>query len=318
MTGDTGGTQTAVPEEKTGGDWAPPAVRAAAWMLGAACCFTVMVVLIRMAAERLPVSNILFYRTFIGFLILLPLMLRGGLAGFVPGRLGLYGFRTVAGYGGMLCSFYAYAEIGVAEATSLNATIPLWVVLYAGLFLGEHVGPRRWALTALGFIGALVILRPGFAEISFAAVLALASGAFYGASSVATKALSRTEPTNRLIFYMNASLALVALGPMIAEFVQPRWADLPLVAGVALSGTCAHTCIVRGLKLTDASVVMPFDYARLPLAAVAGWLIFGQALSIWVLIGALIVMTSAIGIIRLEARRKSDTATLSGPRSEGA
>ena len=116
---------------------------------------------------------------------------------------------------------------------------------------------------------------------------------------------------------MNASLAVVALGPMIAEFVMPDWYDLYFVAGIAVAGTCAHTCIVRGLKLADASVVMPFDYARLPLAAVAGWAIFDQSLSVWVLIGSAIVVASAIGIIRIEARRRSDTATLSRPRAEG-
>lgn len=297
--------------------WAAPAVRAALWMLGAASFFSVMIVLIRIVSASLPVSNILFYRTFIGLVVLLPFMVRGGLDGLRPRRIKLYAFRTVAGYGGMLCAFYAYAEIGVAEATALNATIPLWVVLYAGLFLGEKIGPRRWALTGVGFLGALIILRPGFAEISLAAVLALASGAFYGASSVTTKALSRTEPTNRLIFYMNANLALVALGPMLFEFVTPTWADVPLVVGIAASGTCAHICIVRGLKLADASVVMPFDYARLPLAALVGWFIFDQALSIWVLVGSIVVVLSAIGIIRLEARRRSDTATLSRPRAEG-
>lgn len=298
--------------------WAPPAVRAAAWMMGAACLFSAMVVMIRVVSESLPVSNVLFYRVFVGFLVFLPFMLRGGSAGVRPRRIHLYALRTVAGYVGMLCAFYAYANIGIAEATALNATIPLWVVLYAGLFIGEKIGPRRWALTGVGFIGALVILRPGFTEISLAAVLALASGALYGASSVATKALSRTEPTDRLIFYMNASLSVVALGPMLVEFVAPRWEDVPLVAGVAVAGTCAHICIIRGLKLADASVVMPLDYIRLPLAAIAGWVVFGQALSIWVLVGALIVVASAIGIIRLEARRRSDSATLSTSRAEGA
>lgn len=264
-----------------------------------------MVVLIRETAHRLPSSVMVFFRTSLGCIILLPFILQpvlrsGDWSSLRPRRLSIYTLRAFLGYSGMACSFYAIAHIPLADAIALNSTIPLWVVLFAGLFLGERVTPIRWSLTFVGFLGAVVILRPGFVEVSLAALLALASAAFYGGAACTTKVLSRTEPTIRLIFYMNTMFATLALGPAIYTWKTPSGWEWALVSGIALAGTCAHATLVRAIKSADASAVMPLDFLRLPLAAVAGIVLFGQSLDPWVVVGAIIVVGAAIGIIRSE------------------
>lgn len=279
---------------------------AALWALGAMVCFTAMIVLIRMVSKSLTALDISFYRSVIGVAIMLPLIFRGGVGRGIEqlktNRPGLMTLRGVLTYIALVAWIYAVSNMVLADAVALNATIPLWTVVLAGLILGERVSKRRWLVIILGFTGALIILRPGFQAISLAAAAALVSAFFYGSAATVTKLLARTEPVNGIVLYTNLALAIVSAGPAIIWWNPPSWAQVPHVLGIGLAGTLAHVCITRAYRLADASFVAPFDFVRLVLITSAGYLLFGEQVSTFVWIGAAIVISSTIYLTRVEAR----------------
>ncbi|HUT49413.1 MAG TPA: DMT family transporter [Alphaproteobacteria bacterium] len=285
---------------------APHPVRLALWALGAMGCFTAMIVMIRYVSDAMTALDIAFYRAVVSVLVMLPVIFRGGLARGI-GQLKtkkptLMIARGVLTYIALVAWIYAVASMVLADAVALHATIPLWTVLLAALVLGERVSVQRWLVVGIGFAGALVILRPGFAEITWAAIAALASAVFYGGGAAVSKALSRTERVTAIVFYTNLVLVIVSAAPALIWWNPPGLKELPLVIGIGVTAAMAHICITQAYRLGDASLVAPFDFVRLVLITAAGYLLFGEAVSIFVWFGAALVIGSTIYLTRAEAR----------------
>ena len=303
---------TARAEAATG---AQPPLRAArtSWpaifyAVGAIVMFVVMAICIRALSNRLPAGDIGFYRTFFGLMFMLPFVMRRG-PSYARGllatrRLGLFTLRAILTYSAVISYFYAVTKIPLAEAIALNSTLPIFMTAMAAVMLGERVGIQRWLAVALGFGGGLVILRPGFTEVSWPALASFASAALYAAAAIDVKILSRTEPPARIVFYMNLLVSVLAAGPLIADFTPPLWSDLPYILTIGAAGTLAHLFQSNALQRADASFVAPFDFLRLPLAAIAGFVLFDDRPSVWVWAGAALIFTSAFWIARREAQRK--------------
>lgn len=295
----------------------------ALWMTGAVVCFAVMAVSIRLLEGQQNAIDIAFWRSLMGTAFMLPFMLRGmGQGMFRSRRHGLLFTRAGLTYFAMIAYFYAVATINIVDAVALNTTLPLWVTILAAILLREKVGPRRWAATAIGFGGALVILRPGIIEVSPAAMLALASAMFYAAAAIVVKVLARTEPATRIVFFMNLYLLVLSAAPAAWRWNMPDWNSAPWLIAIGLSGTLAHVCNTRALAAADASFVAPFDFIRLVLVTLAGWLIFNDPGSVWTWVGAIVVFASATYITRREAmlarqrrieKAAASTAAGSGP-----
>ena len=178
-----------------------PAMRGILWMVLAALSFAISIGLVRHLSASLTAFEIVFYRQFFGALWLLPWFVRAGPGALRTKRFALYCCRTTAAYTGMLAWYYAITLMLLADASALQFTLPLFCLVFAVLYLKENADPARWVATAVGFAGALVIIRPGFAEVNLGALLALVSAALYAFASIATKALSRTEQTEPMVFY---------------------------------------------------------------------------------------------------------------------
>jgi drug/metabolite transporter (DMT)-like permease len=285
---------------------APVAWAATGYALGAILMFVAMAVCIRALANSLPAGDIAFYRAFFGLLLLLPLVFGGGWGRtrriLETRRLPLFGLRALFTYLAITSYFYALTKIPMAEAIALSATLPIFLTAMAALVLGEAVGARRWIAIAIGFAGALVIVRPGLAAVSWAALAALASAAFYAAAGITVKLLARTEPPGRIVFYMNLFVALLAAAPVMADFTPPRWQDLPFILAIGATGTAAHFFQSNALKRADASFVAPFDFLRLPLGAFCGYIIFDDSPSDWVWIGAALVFAGTLLVTRRAAK----------------
>jgi len=270
--------------------------------------FVAMAVCIRALAGRLPAGDIAFYRAFFGLLLLLPLVFGGGWPRakrtLETKHLPLFGLRALFTYLAIVAYFYALTKIPMAEAIALSATLPIFLTAMAAIVLGEAVGMRRWTAVALGFAGALVIVRPGFAEVSWAAVTALASAALYAAAGIVVKKLARTEPPGRIVFYMNLFVSVLAATAAFIDFTPPRWSDLPFIVAIGATGTAAHYFQSNALKRADASFVAPFDFLRLPLGALCGYLLFHDRPGVWVWIGAALIFASTFWIAKREAVRK--------------
>jgi drug/metabolite transporter (DMT)-like permease len=279
----------------------------AAWMIGAGICFTVMIVCVRYLAARLPAGDIVFYRAAFGLALTIPFLFSQGASG-VPAqvrtkRLPLFALRGLFTYGATLTYFYAVTKIPIADAVALNSTIPIFTVTLAALILRERVTAARWAVVALGFAGALLIIRPGFAVVHWAALAALVSAVLYASAGICIKLLSRTEPAKRVVLYMNLILTLLAAIPFAMEGLAPLARELPFILAIGASGTLAHYCSTNANKAADASFIAPFDFCRLLLVALAGVVLFAENPSTWVWIGGALIAAAAIFLARSEARR---------------
>ena len=284
----------------SGADKTGAVLQGAFWMLLAALCFAAMNGIIRHLSTELHPFVLAFFRTFFGLAFMLPWILRSRGAGLKTDRLGLHFIRALIGLTAMLAWFWALAHMAMAEAVALNFTMPLFTTLLAIPLLGEVVRMRRWAATAIGFLGVLVILRPGAGAISDTALIVLFASVFMAAAGIAIKMLSRTETNNAIVAYMVVFMTPMALVPALFVWTTPSWTALPWLVALGGMATLAHQCLTRSFRAADASAVMPFDYARLPFTALVGYLAFGQVVDIWTWIGGGIIAVAGLYIAHRE------------------
>ena len=280
----------------------------AAWLLAGCAFVIVMQTMARHVAQDLPAVEMVFFRFLFGILFMLPWAARAGSAGLRTGRSRLYWLRATGTLVIMICVYTALSEIPVADVTALLFMAPIFTTLGAGLFLKEHIGPRRWIAVAVGFVGALIVLRPGMGAFSSVALLVLV-GAFFNAVVVlVTKVLSRTESANVIVFYQSL-MVIVLSAPLAFWFWVPPTAPalgwLFAMGGVATAG---QQCTTRALIAADASAIQPVNFSRLLFAALLGYVVFGEVADLWVWIGGAIVFAATL----LTASERPATAARGG------
>ncbi len=278
----------------------PPILRVVFWMTAAALGYAGNIAIVKYLSAEIDIYVLLFWRYFLALLFFAPWLLRAGRASLATTRLGLHIGRAVLMVVHTGTLLVAILLIPLAEATSLIFTTPLFAALVAALVLGEMVGPRRWIALGVGFVGVLVILRPGLATFDPAAGLVLVS-ALTGAGVVVTgKVLLRGDSAELTVFYLTLLSVPIALIPAAIWWQWPTLAQIPwllgLVANVYIYG------LTRALKIADTALVMSFDFLRLPAAALAGYLFFAELLDPWALVGAAIIFASSIYITDRELR----------------
>jgi drug/metabolite transporter (DMT)-like permease len=273
-------------------------MRGVLWMAGAMIFFTILTVLVRYLAATIPAAEQAFVRGIVAVAFMVPWQMRKGLAGFRTRRLGLIGIRAAFIAFGVWTWFYAVGVMPLADAVALHFTLPLFGIVLAMIFLRERPTVHRWAATVVGFCGALVILRPGFAAVELVGLIVLFSAFCYAAGSVITKELVRTEPPDLIVLYMNIFGVLYFAVPAYLTWVPPGPGDWMLLFGLGLSTMGAHICYTRGLTTADASYLFPVEFIRLPMTAGAGIVLFAEALDTWTVVGALIIFASTYYITR--------------------
>ena len=280
----------------------PGPARGALWMLAACACFSSMNGVVRHLAQDLPVFVMVFFRSLFGLLAMLPFLLRPGLASLRPARPRMHLVRAALGLVAMGCWFHALGRLPLAEATALSFTMPLFASIAAVAALGERMRARRWTAVAVGFAGAMIILRPGFAAIDAATLLVLFSALLMAANQTVVKWLARDEHPNAIVFWLALLMTPASLVPALLDWRTPDPAQFAWLALLGLVATAGHQCMVRALASTDATAVYPFDFTRLIFAALIGYLAFGEVPDAWTWAGAAVIASSAIYIARREAR----------------
>ena len=280
----------------------PAVFRGALWIIGSVFCFTVMWVTVRYVSHQLDALEILFFRFFFGLLFLAPLFMFSGGVDLGTRRFGLHVLNGFFQVTATACMFVGLSLIQIAEVTALTFTAPLFVTAGAALFLGETVRLRRWTATAVGFAGALIILRPGAQAISLPAVVVLVGSAFVAGGILATKSLSRTEPPDTIALYTTVLMAAMSLPVALTVWTAPSMTTLGWLAGTGLSGSLGLMAMVRAYRAADASVVMPFRYVSLLFAAAFGYLLFDERPDLWTWVGAAVIVSAALYTARREAR----------------
>lgn len=284
-------------------------MRAALLMLGSTLFFGLMTIAIKLAAQSLHTFEIVFFRNFFGLMATLPLLLRHGPDLLRTTQLPRYVFRCTIGIVSMMAGFWAIGHLPLAQAVSLSYSTPIFVTIAAVFFLHEQVRARRWAAVVLGFIGVIIIVRPGSDSFTAGSLVALAAAVLSGIVSIQIKQLSKVEPADRIVFYTTLLWVPMSLLPALAVWEWPRGIVWVWVIAAGFLGTGGHMLWTRALKLGDVSALTPITFMQLPLVAIAGWLLFQEPLDRWTALGAGVIFAANAYIAHREAQLARRDAT---------
>ncbi len=279
---------------------------AAAWMTGAIFSFSSMAVAGRAINHELDTFEMMMYRSLIGLVIIVCIGLAlGKLPEARTNRLGLHIIRNLAHFAGQNLWFYALGLISLAQLFALEFTSPIWIMILAALLLGERLTGSRLAALALGFIGALIVARPGADGDPIGLLIAAAAAIGFAGSIVCTKMLTRTETIYCILFWL--TLTQVGFGIIATawdgDVALPSTTSWPWVALIAVAGLLAHTCLTNALAVAPATIVTPMDFIRLPVIAIVGMLFYGEPLDPLVFVGAALIFAGNYLNIWVESRK---------------
>ncbi|MFV0243562.1 MAG: DMT family transporter [Qingshengfaniella sp.] len=281
----------------------PPSqpLQAAKWMVGAILSFTTMAIAGRAVTPYLDTFEIMTFRSLFGLLLVLVIAgYRGRLQEIRTNRLGTHILRNVFHFSGQNLWFYSMTLIPLAQLMALEFSYPIWVALVAPLFLAERLTRTRLAAALIGFVGILVIVRPGMAAMNVGTLTAILSSVGFAGSAIVTKKLIRDQSITCILFWL-ALLQLIfglvtsALDGVITLPEGRQWAWIVLIA---VAGICAHFSVTKALSLAPASIAIPMDFARLPVIAIVAAIIYGEPLDPFVFLGGLLILGAIFTLIR--------------------
>lgn len=277
-------------------------VLGAAWAAAAAALHALVPVSVRLLSEHMPPIEIVFFRNALGLMFFVAFFAWRGLGAMSTAKIGLHLQRNLCNFVGMWLWFAAIAAMPIAKAIALHFTEPLMATVLAILFLGERPALRRWLAIGAGFVGVLIILRPGIIAFQWPALMVLGSAFLYAGTVIYTRILGRTDSPTTTTFYYQLMLAAFALPFALPVWVWPVWDDVPGLALLAVAGTAAPYCIIRAFKHAEASAIAPFNFLRLPITAGLAFLLFGEPTEIWTWVGAGLIFSAAYLMTRAERR----------------
>jgi drug/metabolite transporter (DMT)-like permease len=281
--------------------------RVVLWMVGALLSFSVMAVSIReLSRAGLSIFEILAIRSGVALLVLFVLLgVRPDLRIHArPRRMRLNFFRNTVHYASQYSWALSLTMLPLATVFALEFTMPAWTALLAVWFLHERMTPSRLGVIVLGLIGVLVILRPGIAGFNPAAILVLMAAFGYAITMIATKQLTMTETTFGIVFWMAViQFPLSLVGSDLTVFLHFDTRQILPAIGVGTAGLTSHYCLSNAFRSGDATLVVPLDFMRIPLIAVVGWAFYGERLDVFVLLGALIIVSGVLWNLRSEVAR---------------
>jgi len=288
----------------------PPNLRGILWVAFSGVLFALLNVFTLIPAQHLNPYVMAFLRYFFGALFLVPFVMRLGLyRSLHTRRLPLHISRGAIHTAGMMLWFVALPLTTLAEITALGFTGPIFVTIGAALFLAEDVRLRRWIAVIVGFIGAMIIIRPGFGDIHLGVICILISTPIFSASNLISKALARTDSSTTIVVWQNIVIVICALPVALWFWQTPTLVDIFwfLLAGAA--GTLGHICQQRGYQLADITLLQPIGFLSLIWNTMLGYFLFFQKPDIWTFVGAAVIFGSALYISHREAVRRAQIKT---------
>lgn len=260
----------------------------------------------RALSGDLDTFEIMMYRSIIGFVLVLTIGSALGRLGEIDAnRLPLHFIRNVSHFTGQNLWFFAVALIPLAQLFALEFTSPIWVILLAPLLLGERLTRVRLLAAGLGFVGILIVARPGVDGLNIGVIAAAASAIGFACTHIFTKMLTRTATVTCILFWLTViqlGLGVIAAG-YDGDIAWPSSAAWPWVTLVGCAGLLAHLCVTNALRVAPAIVVVPMDFMRLPLIAIVGMLFYAEPIDAFVLVGAAIIFAGNYLNIWTETRR---------------
>ncbi len=288
----------------------PAPAMATFWITLAGFFFTIAMVSVRKVSVDMHVLESVMFRSLFGIAFMLPWLMRRGISALKTKRIGLLAIRGTLAYFVTCFYFFAASLIPLADLTSITFTRPILGTVAAIIFLKEVAGRRRWSAIAVGFIGMLVIVRPGLVEINVGVLLVLCGVLFQTCNTIIVKKLTKTEEPDAIVLYHTLFILPLSIVPAIYIWETPTIEQWGWFAIIGAAGILTQSCMTRAFVVADASFVLALSYLRLPIAAIMGFAIFGEVPVIWVWIGAIIICASSTYI----AHRESVLAQTNGRR----
>lgn len=278
-------------------------LRGAAFMTLSMAGFCLNDTLVKSLAGSLPLFEALFLRGLFATALIGLVALRAGTLRFRPGRRDrrMLGQRMVGEIGGTLAFMTALFHMPIAEATAVMQFLPLAVTLAAAVFLGERVGRGRAVAIAIGFIGVLVIIRPGLAGFNAYALWALAAIVFVTLRELSTRCLSPEAPVTLVVFVTSLAMTAAAgIGALLTDWIAPSWGEIGILATAGGCLLVGYHFGVMSMRLGEIGFTQPFRYSLILWAIVLGLVVFGERPDPWTLVGAAILVGTGLFTLRRE------------------
>ena len=272
----------------------PANLRGMGSMLVSAMTISSMNGVVHNLTDSMHAFEIAFFRQFFGLIFVWALFLRGGLQPLMTTKLRLHALRAVLNVVAMLTYFVALGLEPLATVVGLSFTAPLFAALGAAFFLGEAMGRRRWLALVVGVFGAVVILRPGFEEISLGMMLVLLSNVSWACALVVIKVLARTESSVTITAYAALLMAPVTLACAVFVWQWPTVQQLYWLIGIGVFGTFAQLCLSQAFREADASLVLPVDFTKFVWVSLIGYFFFAEIPDAWTVAGAAIICSGVL------------------------
>ncbi len=266
----------------------------ALWIILGSVFFALNDAVVKEVGQAFDPVQMALFRYVVGLLILLPWLVKAGGTAWRSGRIGLHLGRAVIAGTGQAAVYYSVIHLYLADATAAAFTRPLFLTLLAVVMLGEAVGWRRWAATAFGFLGVLVMVRPGGAVFDVAWAVALVAAVLFALGIILIRRMSTTEPVIRILFYYHVFGIVLFIGPALWVWRTPDPASFAMLTLIGALTAAAMACFVKGFSLGEASVVGPLEYTRLIYASLIGYFLFAETPSGWTLLGAAMIAAGAL------------------------
>ena len=275
----------------------------AIWMMGSVICFLTSNLSVKFAGETLPSIQIVFLRCLFQSLILFPLLARQGFGIMRTHSFKNYFFRLFFGVLNIVLMFYAYTRLEFATATSIVFSRPLFTIVLAAFLLNERVGWKRGAATLIGFIGILVILKPGPLGLEKAETAAIVSSLCMAAAHIYIQKLSRTENHTDMLVWFAVTAAAVTSVPAFCVWQPFGIRTLGVILVISATATLAQYCIIRAYQVGKSTVVSPLEYLQIPLSSLVGLAFFGERPTLDFIVGSAVIIAAGLYILR---RRPGD------------
>jgi S-adenosylmethionine uptake transporter len=274
----------------------------ALWMIASLLSFIGMAVASRELSTFMSIFEILFFRSFIGLIIISPVIYKQRAQLQQTLNLGMQIGRNAVHFAGQYAWTVGVASLPLVKVFALEFTTPIWVSLLAFLFLKERISSARVLAAIGGFVGVLVVLRPGIDSIDVAALIVLLAAMGYATSIIMVKKLTLTSSPTIIVIWMVLLQLPLGFGLSLAQWRTPNLECIPWILLLGVTGLSAHFALAKALSVMDASIAIPIDFFRVPLIAVVGFFLYNESLEIWVLVGALIIFVSNYLTFRVEQK----------------
>lgn len=287
------------------------------WMVITGLLFVAVTAVVKYLGTDLPAPQTAFLRYVFGLVFFVPMIGAIRRAKLTPRALKLFGFRGVMHSLGVTLWFYAMTQISIAEVTAMNYMSPVYITLGAALFLGERLAFRRILAIGVALIGAMVILRPGFRELSPGHFAMLITAVMFAGSYLTAKKMA-DEVSPGIVVAMLSATVTIGLAPMAAwVWITPTWEQLAWISVLAVLATTAHYTMTLGFQAAPVTVTQPATFLQLFWAVLLGAFVFDEGFDGWVIFGGLVILAAVSFITWREAVLKRAANPTGAPSNAG-